>query len=130
MIYDINDENYEFLIHKFYQSKYYTQEELDEDLQRIIYIKKLISKYLRNGEINERLILNHIIILGNVFGPEFTCKLLIFKIDKSLWPVLKTFLIFLQYLPSTLQLSTIDGKICDLRDIPIDQIVLKKIKEV
>ncbi len=74
--------------------------EFHEDLRRIKYIKKLFTRYETNGELKERLILNHIIILNNVFGPEHTSRILFFKIEEKHWPYLKPFLILLSILPS------------------------------
>lgn len=70
-----------------------------KDLKRIKYIKRLLNRYHNTGKIKDRLLLNHIIILNNSFGPEATAKILFFKIEKKLWPALKIFLIFLSLMP-------------------------------
>jgi hypothetical protein len=72
--------------------------DFEEDLARFTYIKRLLNKYQKTGELAERLLLNHIILLHNVFG-KATVDLLFFKIDRQYWPQLKTFLVFLNYLP-------------------------------
>lgn len=72
--------------------------DFEEDLARFTYIKRLLNKYQKTGELSERLLLNHIILLHNVFG-KATIDLLFFKIDRQYWPQLKTFLVFLNYLP-------------------------------
>lgn len=90
-----------------YASKYYDNpnchsiEEFEEDLQRIKYIKKLFSKYKKNGELNERLILNHIIIFYNCFGEKAT-NILFMKLDKY-HSYLKPFISYLNYLPVTIE---------------------------
>ena len=84
-----------------YASKHYENpqcegmHEFREDLNRIKYIKRLLRKYVKSGILRERLILNHIIILQNVFGPVVCSRILFFKINKELHSQLKTFLIFL-----------------------------------
>ena len=73
--------------------------EFNDDLKRIKYIKRLFSRYRVTGELKERLILNHLIILYNVFGPKAATKMLFYKIDEKFWPQLKTFLVYLSYMP-------------------------------
>lgn len=79
-----------------------SMEEFQEDLNRIKYIKRLFSKYEKSGELRERLILNHIIVLNNLFGTEFCTRMLFFNIDSSHHSYLKTFLYYLNYLPNSI----------------------------
>lgn len=72
--------------------------EFEEDLRRFAYLKKLFGRYKENGDLKERLILNHIIVLYNLFG-VVTIELLFFKIDKQYWDVLATFLKYLNLMP-------------------------------
>ena len=74
-------------------------EEFQEDLTRTKYIKRLFRKYKSSGELKERLILNHIIIFYNVFGIEAATNILFFKIEDEFWPLLKTFLVYLDMFP-------------------------------
>jgi len=74
-------------------------DEFKEDIMRVKYIKRLLLKYRNNGELRERLILNHLIILQNVFGAEACTRILFYKLPKELHSYLKTFLEYLQYLP-------------------------------
>ena len=74
-------------------------EEFKEDLNRIKYIKRLFNRYLKKGDLKERLVLNHLIIFLNVFGNDAAVKLLFLKIEKEMYPALKTFLIFLNVMP-------------------------------
>lgn len=73
--------------------------EFNEDLDRIKYIKRLFKRYQTKGVLKERLILNHIIILYNVFGVEAATRILYFRLEEDLWPILKTFLVFLNFQP-------------------------------
>jgi len=76
----------------------YSIDEFENDLKRFLYLKKLFTRYTVNGELRERLILNHIIVLYNVFGDTAT-RMLFFKIEQKHWNVLATFLTYLERLP-------------------------------
>ena len=82
--------------------------EFFDDIKRFKYLKRLFRKYDITGEIKIRLILNHLIVLQNVFGAEVAVTLLLFKIDKKYWSVLKTCLNYLEYLYSH-ELNDIDA---------------------
>ena len=75
------------------------KEEFEEDINRIKYIKRLFGRYNSTGELKERLILNHIIILYNVFEMEAATRMLFFRMEEKFKPLLKTFLVYLNYLP-------------------------------
>ena len=74
------------------------EKEFYDDVKRFKYLKRLFRKYRVTGRIKIRLVVNHIIVLQNVFGVEAAVTLLLFKIDKRYWPILKTVLDYLQYL--------------------------------
>ena len=74
------------------------EKEFEDDLKRFKYIKRLLRKYYETGILKERLLLNHIIVLNNVFGPDACASLLLFKIQEEYWPALKSFLLFLNIL--------------------------------
>ena len=78
-----------------------TEEEFFEDIKRFKYLKRLLKKYNDTGELKERLILNHIIVILNVFGVEAAGVLLFFKIEPEYWSTLKTFMEFLHMIPET-----------------------------
>ena len=71
------------------------EKEFNDDLKRFKYIKRLLRKYYETNILKERLLLNHIIVLNNVFGATASTTLLLFKIQREYWPALKSFLIFL-----------------------------------
>ena len=77
-------------------------EEFKEDISRVKYIKRLLIKFKKNNELRERLILNHLIILQNVFGAEASSRILFYKLPKELHSYLKTFLLYLNYLPASI----------------------------
>ena len=74
------------------------EKEFHDDMKRFKYIKRLLRKYHETGVLKERLILNHIIIINNLFGPDACVTLLLFKIQREYWETLKAFLLFLNIL--------------------------------
>lgn len=82
----------------YYNPRYIDADEFNEDLKRFKYIKRLLNRYEETGKLSERLILNHLIIVFNVFGIEAGLKILEFKLDNRHWPQIKPFLIFLRYI--------------------------------
>lgn len=94
----LNDKNYIRYAMKNYNNPSGGVEEFEEDMARIVYLKRLFRKYHNCGILRERLVLNHIITFYNVFGVEIATRLLFFRIEPELHYILKTFLVFLQYL--------------------------------
>ena len=91
---------------KFYDNpQAVTKEDFEDDLKRIKYIKRLLKRYKNTGVLKTHLILNHLIVLFNVFN-DATVPLLLYNLEKDLWPAIKSFLMFLnripEYPPSTL----------------------------
>lgn len=76
-------------------------EEFNNDLKRVSYIKKHLKKYLKSGKIKDRLLLNQIIIFCNVFGINSGVRMLFFRCEEILFPALKTFLVYLNFIPKT-----------------------------
>lgn len=96
---ELNEENYIIFAIKHYDNpQAVTQEDFFEDMKRFKWIKRLLNKYKNTGELNIHLIINHFMVLYNVFG-EATTALLFFKINKELWSILKTFILYLGRLP-------------------------------
>jgi len=96
-----DDEFNEYAINNYRNPNCISVLEYLEDLNKIKYIKRLINKYVEKGELRERLILNHIIVLYNIFGDAAT-KLLFYKIEQTCWDSLITFLVYLDRMPETL----------------------------
>ena len=95
------------------------EQEFLDDMKRFKYLKRLFRKYDTSRDLKMRLIINHIIILANVFGVDAATSLLFFKIEQEHWPILKTFLIFLHYMPEN-----------DLVDIAINHEVMGKLGQI
>lgn len=103
--------------------------EFIEDLNRIKYLKKLLKAYENKKEINFNLVLNHIIILYNVFDAKPCTKMLFLKLD-SHWNILKSFLYYLGYLETYITDVGFEGNVIDTSTIPFDPYILNKMKEL
>jgi hypothetical protein len=102
--------------------------EFTEDFDRIKYVKRLFKRYQLKGVLKERLILNHIIIVYNVFGVEAATRILFFRLESDLWPILKTFLIFLDFLPE--RIFGIDHKDIITADISLDSKLIERLRNI
>tara|TARA_Y100001938_G_C8040250_1_gene405782 strand:- start:175 stop:552 length:378 start_codon:yes stop_codon:yes gene_type:complete len=119
----LNNDNYMMVCMKFYDNPQCKGiEEFHEDLDRVKYLKRLFKKYLNSGSLRERLILNHLIILHNVLG-QISVRLLFLKLEKEIHSPLKTFLLYLNYLPETIPEV-------DLVDIPVDQKIAETLRGI
>jgi hypothetical protein len=119
---ELNSDNYVMFAIKHYENpQSVTREDFEEDIKRFKYLKRLLRKYLKGGELRTHLILNHIIILFNVFG-DATIPLLMYKLEMEYWSALKTFLVFLDRYP-----EFNDGS---LHDVDIDMDILNELEKV
>lgn len=118
MFVNLTNENFLLFAAKSYVSPHYVEQEFFSDLKRIKYIKRLLQKYRLSGDLKERLILNHIILIYNVFEVESCTKMLFLKINTADYSSLKTFLIFLNYMPNIIE--SVNGKDIYSSDINID----------
>jgi len=114
---ELNEDNYILFAIKYYDNpQAVTQDDFFEDLNRFKYIKKLLRRYVKSGELKTTLLINHFIIVFNIFN-DAALPLLFFKIEKELWSSMKTFLIYLNRIPEYPKSF--------LNDIPIDKNCLK-----
>lgn len=96
---ELNEDNYLLFAIKFYENpQAITMEDFQSDLKRIRYVKRLLKKYKNTGELKTHLILNHLIILFNVFN-DAAVPLLFYNLERELWPSIKSFLLFLNRFP-------------------------------
>lgn len=117
---EINEENFLlFAARNYYNPKCIEAEEFFEDIQRFKYIKRLLNRYNSNGELMERLILNHLIVLFNTFGYDAGIRMLAYKLSISYWPVLKPFLVFLKAIKND-----------EFVEIPMDKKVIEKLRSI
>jgi len=119
---ELNENNYIMFAIKHYDNPHaVTQEDFYEDMKRFKWIKRLLKRYKATGILKSHLLINHFIILYNVFG-EATTPLLFYKIDKDLWPILKSFVVYLGRLPEYPKSS--------LHDIIIDDDCLNNLNQI
>jgi len=102
-------------------------EEFQSDLMRIKYIKRLINRYVRTGELIPRLLLNHIIGVYNVFQATAVSRLLFFRADPESWSALKTILSYLNLMPE--EILPIEGVMILNKDIPRDEVLWDMLKD-
>jgi hypothetical protein len=102
--------------------------EFTEDFDRIKYVKRLFKRYQTKSVLKDRLILNHIIVIYNVFGIEAATRIMFFRIEEDLWPILKTFLVFLNYMPD--RVYGINEKDIISSDISLDSHLIEILRKI
>jgi hypothetical protein len=121
----LNESNFlVFAMHHYDNPQCHSLQEFEEDLKKFLYLKKLLSRYKNNGELRERLILNHIIVLYNIFGESAT-QMLFYKIDESCWDSLITFLVYLDRMPETIPEFNII-----LSDVVLDEDIISTLRKI
>jgi len=126
---DLNDDNFLMFAMKEYNDIQCTDiEEFYDDLKKIKYIKRLFNIYKNTGQLKERLILNHLIVFYNVFPIQSGTRILFYKIEKSFWPMLKTFLIFLDRMPETI--DSIRGEMVRTSDVQLDEGIVTRLRSI
>lgn len=123
---ELNDDNFLVYAIKNYQSTGSVGlTDIQEDLKRFKYLKRLFNRYHKTGQISEQLILNHLIILYNVFGKAAT-DMLFYKLEQEYWSDLKTFLVFLYRMP----LETVVTPGVRETDIPLNPEIIEKLRNL
>lgn len=128
MLDNICDDNFLIYAMKAYDKPNCIMSEFEDDLKRLKYVKRLIKRYKATGDLKERLILNHIIILSNVFGIEPTVRMLFYKIGNDDHDILKTFLLFLNFMPNVVK--GVNGINIQSADISVDLFVGKRLRNI
>lgn len=119
---ELNSDNFLLFAIKHYENpQAVTKEDFEKDLNHFKYIKRLLKRYKNTGELKTHLLLNHFIILYNIFG-EATTPMLFFKIEKDLWESMKTFIVFLDKLPEYPR--------CYIHEVKVDENCLSELKKV
>ena len=118
-MYNLTEENFTLFAMKHYDNPHCRGvNEFNDDLKKFKYLKRLFRKYRAGGGLKERLILNHIIVIYNLFGVDAATNMLFFKIDKKYWPQLKSFLMYLNVMPP------------DNLMVEVDEVVLQSLREI
>ena len=121
----LNDDNIVYFAMKNYSNPSCKNiEEFQEDFNRIKYVKRLFNRYEQSGVLRERLILNHIITIYNVFGVDASSRMLFNRLDERQYSILKTFLVYLNYCPE----QKFDN--IDVVSIPLDATIIKKLRSL
>ncbi len=129
MIFDnLTADNIVLYMAKSYDRPSMILSEFEEDLARFHYIKRIIRKYKKHKEINVNLLLNHIIILCNVFGPDVVVRSLFFKFNTEDFSILKTMLVFLNIMPDVIH--GIRGNNIFSSDIGLDFFIVDKLRNI
>ena len=126
---DLNEKNYLHFAMKYYDNRQCTSiEEFNEDLNKIKYVKRLFNRFLDTGELRTNLILNHLIVIYNVFENEAATRMLFFRVEKKFYSILKPFLIFLNRLPE--KVRGIDGEDIQTNHIPLNETTIKELRKI
>lgn len=128
MIHDLNDETLLLYAIKSYNKINYVQSEFYDDFKAFRYVKRLLQKYRVTKEIRINLILNHLILLYNVFGVEAGTRILFCKSDVKDYSALKTFCLFLNAMPD--KILAINGKDIISSDIPLDMSLVEQLRKI
>jgi hypothetical protein len=119
---ELNEDNFLLFAIKNYENpQAVTQEDFHKDLNHFKYIKRLLRKYKNNSNLNVHLLINHFIVLYNIFG-DATTPMLFYKIEKELWSPMKTFILFLNRLPEYPK--------CYIHDVQIDDYCMDQLKSI
>ena len=117
---ELNEKNFLLYASRHYYNPTFSDiEEFHEDLKRFKYVKRLVNRYNETGVLSERLILNHLIVIFNVFGAEAALNMLNVKLEDKHWPTIKPFLVFLRYITNE-----------QLTGIKMDKKVIEELRKI
>lgn len=125
---DLTSENILMYAVKAYDKPNCIMSEFKEDMKRFNYLKRLFKRYRKLGELREQLVLNHLVVLYNVFGPEVATRLLFYKMSKDDYSALKTYLLFISCMPD--RVKGIKGHDILSSDIPVDMRIADALREI
>lgn len=130
MIDKVDETNFLLYAAKHYENPHcYDTIEFYEDLNRFKYIKRLLNKYEETGEVKDRLIINHLTIIYNVFGVEAGTRLLFLKLRNYLHLV-KPFLILMGTLPDVVHKVGLEGRDIYTSEIPMEQSIVDVLRKI
>lgn len=119
---ELNEDNFLLFAIKNYENpQAVTKDDFQKDLNHFKYIKRLLKRYKKTGDLKTHLLINHFIVLYNIFG-EATTPMLFFKLDREMWTQVKTFILFLNRLPEFPKTY--------IHDIPVDLNCLKQLQKI
>jgi len=118
---DLTNDNILLYAAKAYDKPNCIMSEFKEDMKRFNYLKRLFKRYRKVGELREQLVLNHLVVICNVFSPEVATRILFFKMSKDDYSALKTYLLFLSCMPE--RVKGIKGHDIISSEIPVDMTI-------
>ena len=118
---DLTNDNILIYAVKAYDKPNCIMSEFKEDMKRFNYLKRLFKRYRKVGELREQLVLNHLVVICNVFSPEVATRILFFKMSKDDYSALKTYLLFLSCMPE--KVRGIKGHDIISSEIPVDMTI-------
>ena len=124
---ELNNDNIMMYAVKAYDKPNCIMSEFKEDMKRFNYLKRLFKRYRKYNELREQLVLNHLVVIYNVFGPEVASRILFFKMAKDDYSALKTYLLFLNIMPE--RVKGIKGHDIISSDIPIDYLIAEALRK-
>ena len=125
---NLTNDNIMIFAMKAYDKPNCIMSEFKEDMKRFNYLKRLFKRYRKLGELREQLVLNHLVVLYNVFGPEVATKLLFFQMSKDDYSALKTYLLFLSCMPE--KVKGIKGHDIISSEIPVDMTIAHALRQI
>lgn len=129
MVFDnLTSENIMLYCMKAYDKPNMLMSEFNDDMKKFNYLKRLFQRYRKEGDLREQLVINHLVVLYNVFGPEVATRLLFYKISKEDYSALKTYLIFLNCMPE--RVKGIKGHDIVSSDIPVDMKIAETLRQI
>jgi hypothetical protein len=123
---DLTNDNILIYAVKAYDKPNCIMSEFKEDMKRFNYLKRLFKRYRKIGELREQLVLNHLVVIYNVFGPDVAARLLFFKMAKDDYPALKTYMLFLNIMPE--RVRGIKGQDIISSDILVDMTIAETLR--
>jgi hypothetical protein len=125
---DLTNDNIMMYAVKAYDKPNCIMSEFKEDMKRFNYLKRLFKRYRKLGELREQLVINHLVVLNNVFGPEVATRLLFFKMSKDDYSALKTYLLFLNCMPD--RVRGIKNHDIISSEIPVDMTIAQALRQI
>lgn len=125
---DLTTDNILLYAAKAYDRPDCIMSEFKEDMKRFNYLKRLFQRYRKVGELRERLVINHLVVIYNVFGIEVATRLLFYKLSKDDYSALKTYLLFLNYMPTIVH--GIRGQDIQSSEIAVDMKIAEVLRTI
>jgi 5'(3')-deoxyribonucleotidase len=125
---DLTSENFLLYAVKAYDKPNCIMSEFKEDMKRFNYLKRLFRRYRKMDDLRERLVINHLVVVYNVFGVEVATRMLFYKMSKDDYSALKTYLIFLNYMPAVVH--GIKGQDIISSEISVDMKIAEVLREI